>query len=255
MAFRQAAFTESIKFNSASSCDLIKLYKNAVIKSIKDDSARKPSCTIAPSSIRCARKQWFRLRNTDPDVLELPDLALAYKASIGTDRHKYIQSVLKSALGEDWIDVSEYLKANPISFDYTLTKSNYETLVQIADPPVRFACDGIIRLNGKIYLLEIKTSEYSSWVSLTKEKDIHRDQILSYCALLGIHNVLFVYEERMNGEWKCFEHNFTDSECRSVLNGIYDIQDYVRDNIAPPALQIGDYMCKNCEYKLKCKEW
>ena len=26
-------------------------------------------------------------------------------------------------------------------------------------------------------------------------------------------------------------------------------------NIAPERLPIGDYMCSNCEYKLKCKEW
>lgn len=255
MPFKQADLSGGSRFNSSASCAFIEFYQHALTESIKAKSAGVKSRTFAPSALRCGRKQWFRLRGTQPDLLELPDLALDFKASIGTARHKEIQSILKSKLQDDWISVRDYLLSIEFPYSYTLEESGLETKVRIDSPPISFACDGIVRFREKIYLLEIKTSEYNSWQKLGSAKDIHLDQIKCYCALLDIQDVLVVYEERLNGEWRCFEYHFNDFDLKPILDKLTYVQDMVKMNIAPDALPTGDYMCTNCEYKLKCNEW
>lgn len=255
MGFRELNFSSLAKFNSAVSSKFISIYENAVVKQLQSEGARPNSCTFAPSSLRCERKSWFRLRGTEPDIVTNPDLSLEFMAEIGTAIHKIIQRNLINALGEDWIDVSDYLKTHPIPYKYTVEREEYETKVQIDEPPIKFACDGIIRLDGKIYLLEIKTSEFGTWESMMETKRVHYDQIKAYAALLNIHNVLVLYVDRQYGGLKCYEEYITDYECMLVFEKFDDIQKKARASLAPPRLKESDYMCSNCEYKLKCKEW
>lgn len=257
MAFRGVDFAHLVRFNSSTSCKLIDSYESYVRSQLMNKSAEVKSCTFAPSSFRCDRKNWFRLRGTKTDVLTNPDLVLNFQAEVGTARHAAIQERMQSIYGNDWLDVEEYLatRVPKIPYEYTVSKHGLETLVSITDPPVRFACDGLIRINGTVYLLEIKTADYKSWDSLTAPKDVHIDQIRCYCALLGIHNVLVLYEDRQHGELKCFEISFTDADLQSVMDKFKYIQRMADSNLAPARLDFSDYMCLNCEYRVKCAQW
>ena len=257
MAFRNIDFAHLAKFNSASSSEFIEFYENLVTSKIAECSDRLPSKTFAPSSVRCQRKSWFRLRGVSPDILKQPDLTLEFSAEIGTACHRIIQNNLKSALGEDWIAVKDFLAANPIPFVYTLTESDdgLETKVEIEDPPVRFACDGIIRWKGKLYLLEIKTSEYSSFNDLTDAKPIHLDQIKCYATLLGISDVLVLYQDRQYGNLKCYELYISDADKSKIMADFKHVQYMASANLAPDRLDRSDYMCVNCEYRKKCGDW
>ena len=255
MAFREINFKAVEKSNSKNSEFLLNLLEKGISDEIKSESARQRSCTFAPSCLRCRRKSWFRLRGTTTDIVVEPDLGLDFRAKVGTARHKDIQKTLSSVLDADWIEVEDYLSENPIPYKYELRKSDYETQVYIPELPVKFAVDGIIRINGKIYLLEIKTSEYAAFESLTKEKDVHRDQIICYSAILGIHSILFLYEDRTYGEHKSYETYISDVEHKAIIETMNEIKAMADMNIAPKKLQNGDYMCKNCEYKKKCMEW
>lgn len=255
MAFRNIDHAAFVKFNSAISSDLIQLYKNHVTTKIQKECAKPKSRTFAPSSMRCDRKSWFRLRGTQPDFLDSPDLGMNFRAEIGTARHRVIQQNLQEALGTNWIDVEDYLKSIDFPHKYKVTKSGYESLIEIISPPIKFACDGIIQLNGKLYLLEIKTADYESFSSLSNIKEVHRDQIITYSTILRISNVLVLYEDRQHGEMKCFEMKVSYTDMQNLITRMNYVIDCVNTNLAPNRLSKNDYICKNCEYRKKCKEW
>lgn len=255
MGFQPLNFSSLTKFNSDASSKLLSFYEDYVLNQLREESLQPKAQTFAPSSFRCARKCWFRLRGVETDMLTNPDPVLNFKAEVGTARHLVIQSNLKAALGSDWIEVEDFLTAYPIPYEYTITQKGLESLIQIQNPPIRFACDGIIRWQGKIYLLEIKTADYSSWDSLTDWKAEHKDQIQCYSALLGISNVLVIYEDRQYGGMKCYEEFVNDLDAKAILDRMSHIQQMVEYNLAPDRIPDGDYMCNNCEYRQKCKQW
>lgn len=254
MAFKNIT-PSTANFNSDASYELVTKYEEALKAEIRAECARPSSCTFAPSAMRCKRKSWFRLRGTKPDFLQEPDLTLDHTATVGTALHAHIQSLLSKALGEDWIDVEWFLKEFPIPYEYKLTKNGYETLVEINSPPIKFACDGIIRIKGCYYLLEIKSSEYNSFLELKETKAHHKDQIKTYSTILNIPHVLTLYIDRLYGKVKSFEFSVSGVEMSNIKQDMAYVMQMAKANIAPEKLPSGDYMCSNCEYKLKCKEW
>lgn len=262
MGFSPVNFDHLARFNSAVSSDFLDNYESFVDRSLVEASKSKPHQTFAPSAFRCDRRSWFRLRGVDPDAVKVPDRVLDFSAQIGTACHRMIQSNLKESLKDDWINVSNYLRGEFCevpSYTYLLSKddSGLETLVEVIDPPIRFACDGIIRIDGKFYLLEIKSSEYSSWNDLTDPKPQHIDQVQCYCTLLGLSDVLFVYIDRQYGGLKCYEYKVTDYTKVAVEERFKYVMKMVESNLAPEGLPIGDSWCNSsmCPYYKKCQEY
>lgn len=257
MAFRTADFAHLARFNSATSCDFLEMVENAWDKKIADKNAEPKKQTIAPSAAYCMKQNWFRLRGVQPDKVNKTDRGLDFTAQLGTACHENIQLLLSEVLGEDWLDVGQYLESISPSFSYTVEKFGFESRIAITNPPIRFACDGIIRWRGKIYLLEIKTAEFSSWDSLTGPKDIHIDQVKSYASLFGIHDVLMIYQDRQYGGLKCFEIHISDLDMQATWDTFYYIVDMADKNLPPAGLPSGDSRCSSsmCPYYKKCKEW
>lgn len=244
------------KFNTANSCEFLTLYENALDAMILEDESRVPSRTFAPSQVRCKRVSWFRLREVMPELEEKVDRKLDFTAQIGTACHHRIQEVLSKALGDSWIDVEEYLNTHGCQYDYTCTKNGYETMIQISNPPVKFAPDGIIFFKGQYWLLEIKTSEYSSFDRLSETKSQHLDQIKCYCTLLGIHNVLVLYQDRLYGDLKCYEEHITDGDMLLTRLMFQEVMECVDKNIAPPRPEDRRYCSPSyCRYYNVCKQW
>lgn len=253
MAFRQSG--SLTRFNSANSSEFISFYENHLTQKLIDDSERIPHATFAPSSFRCARKSWFRLRQVKPDKMARPDIVSQFKADMGTSCHMLMQNHLKEVLGADWIDVEEYFKENPPPFKYKVERNGLECFVSIDDPPFRFACDGIIRWKGSIYLIEIKTLEYSTFQELANPLSNHLDQIVCYSTLYNIPKVLFIYQDRQYGTIKCYEVAVSEAEQQAVQDKVADIRDKSKSNLAPERLPRNDAMCGYCEYKKKCLDW
>lgn len=262
MAFRNANLgAHMLKFNSSASMNLLYLYQDIIEEEIKAKNSEPKHRTFAPSQMRCDRVSWFRLRGTEPDKIDNPDSGLDFTAKIGTACHEIIQERLRNQLESDWIAVEDWVKCNPDKFkDYqwSLTGSGYETLIDMVKPyPVRFACDGILRLNGIIYLLEIKTAEFSSLQDLVEPKEKHLDQIKCYSTLLHIPNVLFLYQDRQYGEMKCFEITVSESDQVELRARMDSVIRAVESNIAPEGLPVGDPNCSPnmCPYYRVCKQW
>lgn len=248
---------KTVQYNSVEAKNFIEMYEDNIKRSILQDSNYIPSKRFAPSSIRCQRQQWFRLRGTKPDKVSEPDVILNFIADIGTHCHRVIQQNLVNFLGDRWIDIEQYFKNNPPEYDYSLRKSEYETVVTVDDPPVKFSVDGLIAYNGTIYLLEIKTSETNSMRALIGPKQEHLDQIRCYCTVLGIDDAMVVYQDRQYGSFKCFTYHVTESDKLKIVDTFKEVQDKVNRNIAPSALPIGDKWCNSsyCRYYRTCKKW
>ena len=262
MAFRPANITaHMIKFNSANSAELIDLYNSAVTDEITAHNSRPKHQTIAPSSFRCDRINWFRIRGVEPDAIKKVDVALDFTAQLGTACHEMIQRRLSEKLGTDWLSVEDHLKEVSLSrpeYVYNTEQSGYETKVELIKPyPVTFAVDGLIMWKGKKYLVEIKTSEFSTFNDLVEPKPRHIDQIKCYATILNLSNVLVIYMDRQYGDIKCFELNMTASDERYVWDKMQRIVDAVESNLAPDPLPKGDSNCTRsmCPYFDKCAEW
>jgi hypothetical protein len=259
MSFKKLTTVSTTSFNSATSCDFLFDYEKFVSDKLRSEKSVVRGKTFAPSSLRCNRLQWFKLRGTEPDSITVPDTSLSFIADIGTMCHRNLQSNLMEFLGDNWIEVENYLKKVDIGREYKLEKEegNPETLVTFYDPPIRFACDGIVIYNGITYLLEIKTSELSSWQTLTTAKLEHVDQVKAYSALLKLPNVLMIYQERQYGGLKCFELKVPQSAWDDTFHRFSTVMDCVKTNIAPEGLPVGDKWCtpSYCPYYNKCKEY
>ena len=257
MAFKSANLSRLVKFNSAASCKLIDTYEAFVDSKIAARNAEPKHQTFAPSSFRCPRISWFRLRGVQPDVVKTPDRTLEFTAQLGTACHNVIQENFSELLGDDWLDVKDYLDSIDFPYEYSVNKNGFEYQIEILDPPVRFAVDGIVRIDGEVYLLEIKTSEYSSFDELMNPKDQHIDQIKFYCTLLGLSKCLVLYQDRLYGGLKCYEVLVTDIEKDEVRAKIKHIQEMVEANIAPDRLPREDSWCtsSHCPYYAKCRQW
>lgn len=259
MAFRTWDMKHLVRFNSSTSSDFLDAYESYVDSQIKSKSSEMPHQTFSGSSFRCNRRSWFRLRGVEPDAILHADKTLNFSAEIGTACHRIIQNNLQQLLGEDWLSVSDYMQSANLPYQYEVVEDtdSLESQVCIYDPPIRFACDGLIRLNGVTYLLEIKTSEFASWDELVAPKSQHIDQIECYASLLNIHNVLFLYQDRQYGGLKCFELTVSDTTMQSVKDRFTYVLDMVNKNLAPEPLPKGDPWCTSnmCPYYHKCSEY
>ena len=260
MTFRRAKDVSPLKgieYNSPVAKEFLEFYKSEVVKDLLQDSDYVPSRSFAPSSIRCKRQQWFRLRGTKPDVVKAPDVTLDFIASVGTHCHEEVQERLSRYLGSSWLDVESYLKRNPPKYEYSLKKNGYETLVKVENPPVKFSCDGLVEVDGVVYLLEIKTSEANSMRSLASPKAEHLDQISCYCTLLNVDDAIVLYQDRQYGSLKCFTYHLKDVDKLRIVNVFEEVQDRVSRNMIPEALPAGDKWCNSsyCRYYKTCKKW
>lgn len=248
------------RFNSSVSSEILDFYETNLKDKSLDDLSKPYHRSFAPSSFRCDRRSWFRLRGVTPDVPKTLDYQLQFSADIGTACHRILQRNLSKFLGDDWIDVRQYLKSINPEYKYTVTKDedSLEYFIEISDPwPIRFACDGVIRWKGKLYLLEIKTADFESWRNLTDPKDQHVDQVKCYASLMKLQGVLFVYQDRSYGGLKCYEVSVSEKDSESVFYRLSYVMDMVSKNLAPEPLPKGDPWCtaNMCPYYKKCAEY
>ena len=246
----------TMKFNSAISSDLHEMLEQGRIQKIKEERNTRSSKFIAPSSFRCRRIAWFRLRGCEKDRDDNPDTTLDFTTHVGTACHRLIQSTLSEVYPDCWVDVAEYLHKNGLN-DLSSEKDGYEYKIESTDPPVRFACDGVLSMSGKNYILEIKSSEYAAFNDLIEPKSQHIDQAKCYSAILRIPDILFVYIDRQYGSIKVFEVNFKQYELDQIVKDMRDIKEMADNCIAPEGLPKGDSWCtpSYCPYFAKCKEW
>lgn len=251
------AISDISNYNSEQSRLLYNNYNDFIINEIKSKQVKSGSKNIAPSSVRCARKSWFRLRGSECTAANSVDTHLDFFAKVGSACHLMLQKRFVDMFGDSWLDVSEYLSTIYDTSQYACVKYDYETNVQLLHIPIKFSVDGLIRINDTVYILEIKSIAYNSFVDLSDIKSEHKDQAICYATYLKVHNVLFVYIDRTYGDIKCYEFNVTDDMMDKMHSQVQSIIDAVDTNIPPSKLPSGDSWCNpnRCEYYKVCKEY
>lgn len=255
MGFQPINTQRLARFNSALASQVLDIYEQGLEDRIAEERSRKPSQTFAPSSMRCERISWFRLRGVEPDKLETADTGLDFTAKMGTACHEMIQEALSRT--EYWVDVQSYVESLPTKHVYSLERNGYETRITMQNPPIRFSCDGILKIDGKYILIEIKSCDHSSFIDLTDPKSQHIYQAKGYGTLLHIDKVIFIYIDRQYGDVKSYEIKITLEDSTQIVNMFSRVQKLADARIVPEPLPKGDSWCNRsmCNYFDKCSQY
>jgi CRISPR/Cas system-associated exonuclease Cas4 (RecB family) len=177
----------------------------------------------------------------------------------GTDRHERIQKYVTKAksFGYDmeWIDVEEFLKIRPVKGTRIVERKGMETKLFNEVLELSFMCDGIIKLNGKYYILEIKTETSFKWQGRTQPDPKHVVQATSYSLALGIDFIMFLYENRDNCAKKPFVLVVNDNDrFERVIHYIETCNSY-RDRKEVPPMSTNKKDCTYCKFTEECKKY
>lgn len=219
---------------------------------------RTPSKSYKPSSLGGSmRRMYYEItgapvnenRTIDPNFIEIMDS--------GTDRHERIQNNIIAAekLGYDieWVDVEEFLEEWPVPGTRVVEKIGTEWKLYNDVLNLSFMCDGIIKLKGKYYILEIKTEVSFKWNGRVKVEDAHMTQAVAYSTALGVNDILFIYENRDFKNKKTFLVNVTEQMKEDkVVHKIETCNAYVERGIVPPCT-CTQAQKRYCPYTEQCK--
>jgi CRISPR/Cas system-associated exonuclease Cas4 (RecB family) len=227
---------------------------------------REPKVDMfSPSSLnKCSREIYYMINGIKPEPnLSTPEHLLGSWAAItdaGTDRHERIQTTLtemkKTGLDIEWIDVEEYVKEHKPVGTSVIEKSGMETKLFSELLSARFLCDGIVKLKGKFYIIEIKTMNSRKYAIAENKNSMlpeHLMQAAAYSTALGIDDVLYIYENRENNQIRVYERHVREEHKKAVLNKIFAIQSYKEKGAVPPKCT-DDKRCMYCSYKQRCQE-
>lgn len=143
---------------------------------IEKKAEAQDNVTFAPSYVSdCKRKIFYKKTGAEPTnpISE----ASYYKMAMGTCIHDYIQELVKKIDGVELLECEDMknITVDDIEFNYRL--------------------DGILSINGKKYILEIKTTygAGAKFIEKNGEKPEHKEQLYMYMNFEKINNGILLY--------------------------------------------------------------
>lgn len=236
--------------------EFIHIYNETIQRT---DEKRKPSQTYKPSSLGGSmRRMYYEIIGAPVNENQHIDSNFIEIMQDGTDRHERIQENIMAAekLGYDieWVDVEEYLDKWPVPGTRVVEKVGAEWKMFNDILNLSFMCDGIIKLKGKYYLLEIKTEVSFKWNGRAHVEDSHMTQAVAYSIALGIDDILFLYENRDFKNKKTFlVHVSEQMKEDKVIHKILTCNAYVERGIVPPCTCTQSQR-RYCPYTEQCKK-
>ena len=229
----------------------------ASIEMVDAKISRKPSQCYKPSSLKCIRNMYFQVAGVDEDP-ERGNSCLIGICESGTDRHERIQSAIsnmkEAGMDCEYINVADYIKENGLDHLKIKGQTNFETKLYYPALNLSFLCDGIIKYQGKYYILEIKTETIYKWQTREGVADEHLEQACAYSVSLGLRDVMFLYENRDNCDKKAFLLHVTEEMKNALVAKIEECDGYVTNLIPPPKPEVSKKTCSYCKYKQACKK-
>lgn len=214
-----------------------------------------PSKNYKPSSLNCSRQMFYYRKGTPVDPIPVSP-SLVGVAQSGTDRHIRIQNAImamrKQGYDCEYIDVASFIeKFKPVGTKAVI-KRGAETKCYNRIYSMSFMCDGILKINKKYYVLEIKTESTFKFSQRCGVDEKHYAQATCYSLLLGIDDVIFLYENRDTCLKKVYLFKVTEKMRNDIKEKISYVEKCVKeDNLPSP--------CKNektrmyCAYAVKCR--
>ena len=155
----------------------------------------------------------------------------------------------------EYIDVGEYVQSRGLdSYLDIVDKCGNETKLYDRKHNISFLCDGIIKYQGKYYIVEFKTESSFKWRDRKGVDPKHYNQARTYSLELKIDDVLFVYINRDIVDMKSFMYHVTQEERDGILALIDECQKYVDMKEVPPLPDdVSDKKCAYCNYRQLCE--
>lgn len=240
--------TEDISFN------FLKWLESTIVNDSKSNKKVK-STYYKPSSLNCMRMMYFYRTSTEIDEVERPASSIGILHS-GEDRHLRIQNAITKIKSNEfdceWVDVETYIKEHNLTNLEVISKKEYETTVHNKELDLLFLCDGIVKINGIYYIVEIKTENANSFYFRQNVAEEHKHQATCYSLSFNINNVIFIYENRDNCLKKSYLFYVSKEQKDEVVNLINKCNKYVENKEIP--IRIECKGCNYCDYKKKCKD-
>lgn len=209
--------------------------------------AYTPSKFISPSSMSCPIACCYKLQG-----VELPEHKESFfdcsKADAGTDRHERIQAFLSQT--PYWVDVKEYVETKKLPL-IVLKQDGYEVLLQHKIYPLRFKCDGMLKIDGKYYVLEIKTEGEQKNLNRKTFNPDHEFQGVTYSTVLDTVGIVWVYEGRDSCDPKTFLQEVSQGDRQIIKKYVSDIVKFKDNPFDNFQLET---KCTYCDYKSHCKK-
>lgn len=221
-------------------------------------SARIPSKTYKPSSMKCIRNMYYQ-RIGAPVDSEPQSYCLIGICNAGSDIHERIQKAVanmrENGADCEYIDVVEYVESRGLDYLEVVSKQGMETKLFHKKLGISFLCDGIIKYNGHYYILELKTEASFKWNARTGVDSKHYAQGTAYSTALQINDVIFVYINRDVLDMKAYMFTPTDDQKQELIGKIDECESYVKKHITPPMpTNLTKSDCNYCSYKTVCKK-
>ena len=176
---------------------------------------RKGSNYYKPSGMNCMRAMYYTRIEAETDKEDIP-YTLVGICNSGTDIHertqKYVDAMNKHGFDCEYVDVATYIQEHDLKNIEIVQKCGMETKLFHTSLKMSFLVDGIIKYQGKYYILELKTEISNKWYNRDGVDPKHYNQATAYSLALGIEDVIFVYINRDNLDMKSFMYSPTKEE-------------------------------------------
>lgn len=224
-------------------------------------SPAKPSTpSLSPSGLGCQRAAAFKLSGAMcREDTETYESSLA--AAMGSFVHERLQKFMSKS--NIWVNVQDYIVEHP-ELNLRLRehqRSDGEVSLEFSGerqgthvPPFTFQCDGLVKIEGEYYLIEIKTETETAWQKRGAPNPKHQEQGRAYAFLYGVRNILWVYASResFGTHRKIYLQTIKDSEIYAFSSLITGIGAAVESKSISSLPKAKD--CKYCAFIDLCKK-
>lgn len=234
--------------------------ENALNESIVQESVQS-SPALSPSNLGCPRSAAFKLAGSLTGT-SVETYENGLPAAMGSFIHERIQKFL--SLNDMWVDVNTFISENPtlgISVAEVQKHDGETSLVfsgirkgKKISPPFHFQCDGIVRIKGEYYIVEIKTETERAWENRVAPNPKHSKQAVAYSFLYGIDKVLWIYASResFGTHRKIYLQQVNTVQIEGLKNLVQQIGTAVEKDDIKSLPKVKD--CTYCAYKELCKD-
>lgn len=227
---------------------------------ILNPPSQSTKANVKPSKIGCDRQMFYILTNAKADKVSTTDPKMTLIQHVGTFIHEEVQTALSQLHTEriQWVDPHEVLKLAEEKGLHTSivetthdSKSKYELHLYNSEWDISFQCDGFLRLDGKLYILEIKSEEHMKNMKRIGPEPQHEEQASCYSLCLGIEDVLFIYINRNYMSAKPYYFRVLNEDRDIIKEKIIRVKKSVSSKLLPPREKCKS--CQYCNYKTICK--
>ncbi len=125
--------------------------------------------------------------------------------------------------------------------------------VSLEEDIVHGRCDGIVVIDNKPYVLELKSINSFGFKKLEAPKPEHIKQLMLYLHYFKIQGGIFLYENKDTQALKEFQISYDKEMAERLIENFRILKHMIEENILPPAPpDIDEWECKFCDFLDEC---